>query len=94
MLKEKDINPVKDELIKIVPMKAAFDKNYAKRLDGDNVKDVTERWDMTEQIREDIRRFKKENGVDRVVVLWPLQPRFTCLLTRKSTTLSPTSRLQ
>ncbi|WP_289738824.1 inositol-3-phosphate synthase [Paramuribaculum intestinale] len=70
VLKEKDINPVKDELIKIVPMKAAFDKNYAKRLDGDNVKDVKNRWDMTEQIREDIRRFKKENGVDRVVVLW------------------------
>ena len=70
VLKEKDINPVKDELIKIVPMKAAFDKNYAKRLDGDNVKDVKDRWDMTEQIREDIRRFKKENGVDRVVVLW------------------------
>ena len=70
VLKEKDIHPVKDELIKIVPMKAAFDKNYAKRLDGDNVKDVKDRWDMTEQIREDIRRFKKENGVDRVVVLW------------------------
>ncbi|MCH5319438.1 MAG: inositol-3-phosphate synthase [Paramuribaculum sp.] len=70
VLKEKDINPVKDELEKIVPMKAAFDKNYAKRLDGDNVKTVKDRWDMTEQLREDIRRFKKETGVDRVVVLW------------------------
>ena len=29
VLKEKDINPVKDELEKIVPMKAAFDHNYA-----------------------------------------------------------------
>ena len=37
VLKEKDIEPVKDELEKIVPMKAAFDKNFAKRLDGDNV---------------------------------------------------------
>ena len=70
VLKEKDINPVKDELEKIVPMKAAFDHNYAKRLDGDNVKTVKDRWDMTEQIREDIRNFKKENGVERVVVLW------------------------
>ncbi len=70
VLKEKDIEPVKDELVKIVPMKAAFDKNYAKRLEGDNVKDVKDRWDMTEQIREDIRNFKKENGVSRVVVLW------------------------
>ena len=70
VLKEKDINPVKDELEAIKPMKAAFDKNYAKRLDGDNVKECKDRWDMTEQIREDIRRFKKETGVDRVVVLW------------------------
>ena len=70
VLKEKDINPVKDELLKIVPLKAAFDINYAKRLEGNNVKECKDRWDMTEQIREDIRNFKKENGVDRVVVLW------------------------
>ncbi|MDE7237191.1 MAG: inositol-3-phosphate synthase [Paramuribaculum sp.] len=70
VLKEKDINPVKEELEAIKPMKAAFDHNYAKRLDGENVKTVADRWDMTEQIREDIRNFKKETGVDRVVVLW------------------------
>ncbi len=70
VLKEKDINPVRDELEAIKPLKAAFDHNYAKRLDGDNVKQVKDRWDMTEQIREDIRNFKKENGLDRVVVLW------------------------
>ena len=70
VLKEKDIEPVKDELVKIVPMKAAFDKNYAKRLDGDNVKTCKDRWDMTEQIREDIRQFKANTGVNRIVVLW------------------------
>lgn len=70
VLKAKDILPAKDELEKIVPMKAAFDHNYAKRLDGDNVKTCTSRWDMTEQIRQDIRDFKKRTGVDRVVVLW------------------------
>ncbi len=70
VLKEKDIEPVKDELLKIKPLKAAFDKNYAKRLDGDNVKQCKDRWDMMEQVREDIRNFKKETGVSRVVVLW------------------------
>ncbi len=70
VLKEKDIEPVKDELVKIVPMKAAFDHNYAKRLDGNNVKTCKDRWDMTEQIREDIRKFKAENGCARIVVLW------------------------
>ena len=60
VLKEKDIEPVRDELEKIVPMKAAFDKNYAKRLDGDNVKDCATRWEMTEALRQDIRYFKED----------------------------------
>ena len=75
VLKEKDINQVRDELEQIVPMKAAFDKNYAKRLDGDNVKASREgalptRWEMVEMLREDIRRFKADRQVERVVVLW------------------------
>ena len=70
VLREKDINPVKDELEKIVPMKAAFDRNYAKRLDGNNVKDCATRWDMVEQLREDIRKFKADNNCARIVVLW------------------------
>ncbi len=70
VLQEKDIEPVKDELEKIVPMKAAFDHNYAKRLNGDNIMTGKTRWEMVEQLREDIRNFKKETGVDRVVVLW------------------------
>ena len=70
VLKEKDIEPVRDELEKIVPMKAAFDKNFAKRLDGDNVKQCATRWDMVEQLREDIRNFKKEHNCSRIVVAW------------------------
>ena len=70
VLKEKDIEPVRDELEQIVPMTAAFDKNYAKRLDGDNVKDCATRWDMVEALREDIRRFKQTNGCERIVVIW------------------------
>jgi myo-inositol-1-phosphate synthase len=70
VLKEKDIEPVKDELEKIVPMKAAFDKNFAKRLDGDNVMEGKTRWEMVEQLREDIRRFKKEHNCTRIVVAW------------------------
>ncbi len=70
VLKEKDILPVREELEAIKPMPAAFDKNFAKRLDGDNVKQCMDRWDMVEQLREDIRRFKADNGCDRIVVLW------------------------
>ena len=70
VLKEKDINPVREELEKVVPMKAAFDKNYAKRLDGDNVKDCKTRWEMVEALRQDIRDFKEKNGCARIVVIW------------------------
>jgi len=70
VLKEKDINPVRDELEQIVPMPAAFDKNYAKRLDGDNVKQGLTRWQMVEALRQDIRDFKAQKGCERVVVLW------------------------
>jgi myo-inositol-1-phosphate synthase len=70
VLKAKDIEPVKDELEKIVALPAAFDHNYAKRLDGNNVKNVKDRWDMMEQVRADIRNFKATTGVERVVVLW------------------------
>jgi myo-inositol-1-phosphate synthase len=70
VLKEKDILPVKDELEAIKPMPAAFDHNYAKRLDGNNIMVNKTRWEMVEQLRADIRNFKAEKGVNRVVVLW------------------------
>ena len=38
VLRREDIDPVRDELEQIVPMAAAFDKDFAKRLDGTNVK--------------------------------------------------------
>lgn len=70
VLRAKDILPVEDELKAIVPMKAAFDKNYASRLDGDNVKDCKTRWEMAEALRQDIREFKAANSCERVVVIW------------------------
>ena len=70
VLKESDILPVQEELEKIVPIPAAFDKDFAKRIDGTNVKTCSSRWDMVEQLRADIRRFKEENGCSRIVVAW------------------------
>ena len=70
VLQQKDIDPVRQELEQIVPMTAAFDHNYAKRLTGDHVKTCTSRWDMVEQLRADIRQFRQEKQCSRVVVLW------------------------
>lgn len=70
VLKTKDLEPIRTELETIVPMKAAFDHNYAKRLNGTFIKDTKTRWDMVEQLRADIRNFKEQNQCDRIVVLW------------------------
>ena len=70
VLKAKDIEPVREELMAIKPLKAAFDRNYAKRLDGDNVKDCKTRWEMVEELQIDIQDFKRQHGCERVVVIW------------------------
>ena len=70
MLNERDIEPVAEELKAIVPLKAAFDRNFASRLDGTNVKDCNTRWEMVEALRQDIRDFKARTGCNRVVVIW------------------------
>jgi myo-inositol-1-phosphate synthase len=70
VLKEKDLKLVKEEMEAIVPMPAAFDHNWAKRLNGTNIKKVTGRMDMVEQLRQDIRDFKAKNNCSRIVVLW------------------------
>ena len=69
VLKQRDIDPVADELHAIKPIKALFEKEYATNIDGPNVKQGTLK-ERTEALREDIRRFKEENGCDRVVVIW------------------------
>ena len=70
VLRPADIEPVRDELKAIRPIPALFDKSYASNIDGPNVKQGESRWDLANQVREDIRRFKAENGCDRVVVIW------------------------
>lgn len=69
VLKQRDIDPVREELEAIKPLTAAFDKNFVTRLQGDNVKQGT-RWELVEQLRADIRNFKAEHGCDRAVVIW------------------------
>ena len=70
VLKEKDLNLVKEELQAIKPMPAAFDHNFAKRLNGTYIKQAATRWEMMEQLREDIRNFKAANNCERIAVLY------------------------
>ena len=64
------VEPIADFLKGIQPMPAAFDQQYVKRLHGTNVKKGKTKRDLAEQLREDIRQFKKRSGVERVVVIW------------------------
>jgi myo-inositol-1-phosphate synthase len=70
VLDARDLAKVQKFLKDIRPMKAAFDQNYVKNLQGTNVKKGKTKFDLAEQIREDIRDFKKKNKVDRLVMVW------------------------
>src|SRR4051794_24176928 len=65
----KHIEAISDTLRDIRPMKAAFEKKYARNLDGDHVMDVSKR-QMLNAIREDINTFRDTKQVDRMVMIW------------------------
>ncbi len=68
---EKDLlNQIKPFLKSIKPRKAVFDRNYVKKLDGKHVKKGKNKRDLAEQLRADIRDFKKKSGADRLVMIW------------------------
>ena len=68
---EKDLlEQIRSELEQITPMSAVFDHRYVKRLDGPNVKKGKNKKDLADQLGEDMRRFKKDNNCDRLVMIW------------------------
>jgi myo-inositol-1-phosphate synthase len=70
VLEEKLLEQIKPELEAIKPWPAVFDQRYVKRLSGPNVKKGKNKKDLAEQLRADIRNFKKERGLDRMVMVW------------------------
>jgi myo-inositol-1-phosphate synthase len=70
VLEDRHLTPIADFLRGISPMPAVFDQFYVKRLNGPNVKQGKTKRDLAEQLREDIRRFRKERQVSRLVVVW------------------------
>ncbi|HCL31554.1 MAG TPA: inositol-3-phosphate synthase [Candidatus Latescibacteria bacterium] len=70
VLEQKTLDAMKDTLSAIKPMKAVFDKNYVRRLEGSWVKEAATKWDLAAMAREDIRTFKADNGCDRLVMIW------------------------
>jgi myo-inositol-1-phosphate synthase len=64
------LNAIKDELSAVKPMPAVFFPEYVKRLRGENVKSSKNKRELADAVRDDIKRFKRDNGVDRCVAVW------------------------
>ena len=65
------IEAIAEVLRDIRPMKAAFERKYARNLDGQHTMGVgTPKRIMLNTIREDINRFRDEKECDRLVMIW------------------------
>jgi len=70
VLERELLKHVKPFLNSVKPRKAVFDHNYVKNIDGPNVKKGKNKMDLAEQLRADIRDFKKTSGATRLVTVW------------------------
>src|SRR5499427_5588797 len=70
VLEQSLLDKVRPELEKIKPWPAVFDQHYVKRLEGPNVKKGKNKRDLAEQVMGDIEKFKKDNNLDRLVMIW------------------------
>jgi myo-inositol-1-phosphate synthase len=70
VLDAKDLGKAEKFLKTIKPMKAVFDQSYVKNLHGTHIKKGKNKFDLAQQLRQDIRDFKKKNKCDRLVMVW------------------------
>jgi myo-inositol-1-phosphate synthase len=68
VLDKETLEQLKPYLETIKPLPAVFDQHYVKRLHGTHVKKGKNKRELADQVRVDIREFKKT--VDRVVMIW------------------------
>jgi myo-inositol-1-phosphate synthase len=64
------LEQIRPELEALKPWPAVFDRQYVKRLDGPNVKKGKNKLDLAEQVIADIRKFKADHALDRLVMVW------------------------
>jgi myo-inositol-1-phosphate synthase len=61
---------VREPLAAIRPMKAVFDQDYVRRINGPNVKSAPDKMQAAEALMADIQEFKARNGCSRLVMIW------------------------
>ena len=64
------LNSIKAELEAIKPMKAVFDKSYVSNIDGINVKQAANKYELAMALIDDIENFKIANNCNRAVIVW------------------------
>jgi myo-inositol-1-phosphate synthase len=64
------LEKVREPLQAIKPMKAVFDPDYVRRLNGPNLKDQGSKMDKAEMLVEDIRQFRESSGAQRLIMIW------------------------
>src|SRR5881628_1987493 len=64
------LDKVRSDLEKIRPWPAVFDQRYVKRLEGPNVKKGANKKVLADALVDDIRTFKADHGLDRLVMVW------------------------
>jgi myo-inositol-1-phosphate synthase len=70
VLDQTHLDGVREELTSLRPMKAVFDQYYVKRLTGTHIKSGSNKLELAEQLRSDIRTFKAKSGSDRLIMIW------------------------
>jgi myo-inositol-1-phosphate synthase len=70
VLEKELLAQLKPQLQKLKPMKAVFDQHYVKRLNGTNVKEGKNKFELAEQLVEDMAEFKRRNKCSRLVIVW------------------------
>ncbi len=70
VLSKDHLNLIKDDLSAVKPMESVFFPEFVKKLRGENVKKQTNKAELAEAVRDDIKKFKKQNGLDRAVAVW------------------------
>ncbi len=64
------LDQLKAPLSAIQPMKAVFDQNFVKKINGPNVMSGGSKMDYAERVMDDIRKFKERTGVSRTTMIW------------------------
>lgn len=70
VLDQRLLDSIRPELEVIKPMKAVFDREYVRNLDGKFIKQSATKWEAAQELIKDIETFKKTNNVNRVVIVW------------------------